>query len=262
MRANLWVRVSLLGVIASTAGAAEIWTDIGGRIAKYDSSNPASITYIGSTGELPMDGMDFTSDGVLYGVADREVFVINQTNGSVQYVGESQTVNNEIYMDISWDPVAHVMYGIGGQSPVHLYQINLNNAAATLVGSLAIDSPWSAGLATTATGIRYIDDSQRDGLHRLNGLNGTFLGPEGFDYSFFGGMTIDWSRDGVLYHTTWNATNSRTELWTTDLTTGVGTFRAVIGQPTVVLLSAAIKPIPEPSALLVLIVLAAGARRR
>jgi hypothetical protein len=252
-----------LGLALATTGvatAAEIWTDIGGTIAKFDSANPGAITYIGATGELPMDGMDFTPDGTLYGVADQELFVINQVNGSVQSLGVSQLVGDEIYMDISWDPVTQTMYGIGGMYPRHLYTIDLTDATATLLGNLNLPGMlMSGGLATDAAGVRYVDDDQYNGLFRLTGLTGTFLGPEGFDYSFFGGMSCDWSRDGTLYHLTWNLDTQANELWTVNLTTGAGTKLGTLGQsPT---LSAAIKPIPEPSALVVLVLLLAAAGR-
>ncbi len=261
MRGLVRVQFVLVGVVAVSVQAAEIWTDIGSRIATFDSANPGAITYIGPTGELPMDGMDFTPDGTLYGVADQELFIIDQTDGSVQSLGVGELVNNEIYMDISWDPLTQTMYGVGGLGPLHLYQIDLETAAATLVGT--IDPPataWTGGLATNAAGVRYIDDGIADGLYRLDGLAGTFLGPEGFNHSFFGGMTIDWSRDGVLYHAGFNQATLLTELWTVDLVTGAGTFRGAIGQ--VLLLSAAIKPVPEPAGVMVAALLAACARRR
>ncbi len=261
MRNTALLRFLLAGLLVIPAGAAEIWTDIGGMIATFDSNSPGVITYIGDTGELPMDGMDFTTSGTLYGVADQELFLISQTNGSVQSIGVAQLPPSQIFMDISWDPVAQKMYGIDSSSPVRLYEINLSNGAATLMGPLGIPVlTFSAGLGTTAAGVRYVDDSVLDGIYRLDGLNGTFLGPEGFDFSFFGGMTIDWSRDGVLYHATWNQSTVRTELWTVNLTTGAGTFRgAIIQMP---LLSAAIKPVPEPGGLLALAALAACVRRR
>jgi hypothetical protein len=262
MRGLSLSRLVLIGLIAATASAAEIWTDIGGTIAKFDSTNPGVVTYIGTTGELPMDGMDFTPDGTLYGVADQELFIINQTSGAVQSLGVSQLAPGEIYMDISWDPLTQIMHGIAGESPSHLYQINLSNAAATLVGTINLPSGnWSAGLATTAAGVRYMDDGVQDGLYRLDGLNGTFLGPEGWNYNIFGGMTIDWSRDGVLYHAGWNETAMRTELWTVNLNTGAGTLVGQIGQSTL-LLSAAIKPVPEPGGLAAVALLAACVRRR
>jgi hypothetical protein len=266
LRNTLWLRFVSLGLLVAPAGAAEIWTDIGSQIAKFDSANPAAITYLGSTGELAMDGMDFTSDGTLYGVADQELFLINQTNGSVQSRGMAQLAPGEIFMDISWDPVEHAMYGIAAfdtSSPVHLYRINLNTAAATLVGTLGIPAPTNCGgLATTAQGARYVDDGARGGLHRLNGLAATFLGPEGFAYSMLGGMTIDWSRDGTCYHATYSMTTFRTELWTVNLNTGAGTFLGAVGIPGF-LLSAAIKPVPEPAALMgMLVVVVCGLRRR
>lgn len=256
----------MLSLLVAPASAAEIWTDVGSQIAKFDSADPSVIHHVGGdTGELTMDGMDFTSDGALYGVADQELFLINQTNGTVQSRGVAQLAPGEIFMDISWDPAQQAMYGIAGvsqNSPVHLYRIDLNTAAATLVGALDIPTPAGcAGLATTAQGVRYVDDGSRGGLHRLNGLSATFLGPEGFTYSVFGGMTIDWSRDGTLYHATYSTATFDAELWTVNLETGEGTFLGAIGIQGF-LLSAAIKPVPEPGGLVSLVLLAACAARR
>lgn len=261
-----WLRIAVLGLCVAPAGAVEIWTDIGSRIAKFDSAHPSAITYFGHTGELEMDGMDFTPDGTLYGVADQELFLISQTDGSVQSLGVAQLAPGEIFMDISWDPVEQAMYGIAGvdaNNPMHLYQINLDTAAATLVGALDIPTRFaSGGLATTAQGVRYVDDGERDGLHRLDGLSATFLGPEGFAYSVFGGMTIDWSGDGTLYHLTYNMTRARPELWTVDLDTGAATFSGSLGVSGYIL-SAAIKPVPEPATLVgMLVVAACGIRRQ
>ena len=261
MRNSPWFRLVLLGLVAAPATAAEIWTDIGSHIAKFDSANPNVISYVGgNTGELPMDGMDFTSDGVLYAVADQELFIVNQTNGTVQSIGVAQLAPNEIFMDISWNPVTQTMYGVGLASlttPPHLYQINLGTGAATLVGDINVPLPSiPSGLATTAQGVRYMDDGERGGLYRLQGLDGTFLGPEGLSFAYFGGMTIDWSRDGALYQSYFNSTTLRTELWTADLNTGVGTFLGTVGGGEVITLSVAIKPVPEPTGWLALVVLA------
>lgn len=263
MRKTALLQGLLIGLVTASAGAAEIWTDIGGTIARFDSANPGVITNVGVTGELPMDGMDFTSDGTLYGVADQELFRINQTNGSVNYIGIATLPPGQIFMDISWDPVAHQMYAIDSSFPPMLYQLNLNTGAATTVGPLSIGlfPTLSAGLATTAAGVRYVDDSTNDKLFRLAGLTGTPLGPAGFDFTFFGGMTIDWSQDGTCYHAATGGTSSLAELWTIDLGTGAGTFGGIIGAG-FPLLSVAIKPVPEPSGVLILALLAIGARCR
>ena len=263
MRTMLWLRFVLVGLVAGSAGAAQIWTDIGGTIAKFDSANPSAITNVGVTHELPMDGMDFTTDGRLYGVADQELFLIDQADGSVDYIGIATLPSGQIFMDISWDPVAEKMYGIDSSYPSRLYEINLNTGAASLVGPLGIPfMTLSAGLATTAAGVRYVDDSVNDVLYRLAGLTGMSLGPAGFNFTLFGGMTIDWSRDGICYHAASSGMSGIAELWTINLSTGAGTYGGVIGAGNP-LLSVAIKPVPEPGALAVLAVLAAcGSRRR
>jgi hypothetical protein len=172
----------------------------------------------------------------------------------------------EIYMDISWDPVAGRMYGVSLSMAFEpkLWEINLTNGQASLVGVINGAAPsFTGGLATSALGVRYIDDGLLDGLYRVDGLNATFLGPEGFDHSFFGGMTIDWSRDGRLYHLGFNQATERCELWTVDnLNTGVGMFAGLLGNGEVLPLSAAIPPVPEASGLAALALLAGCVRRR
>ncbi|HPM22527.1 MAG TPA: hypothetical protein PLP66_01385 [Phycisphaerae bacterium] len=265
MRACRGICVTLVAVFATSAMAAEIWTDFGGMIAHFDSANPTIITNVGQTGELPMDGMDFTPDGILWGVADQELFRISQVNGSVERIGVATLPPGEIYMDISWDPSTHAMYGLGsGASGFlnNLYTIDLNTGAATLVTTF-LTPTWSGGLATTAAGVRFIDNTLMDGPSRIDGNTLTYLGPQGFDSNFFGGMTIDWSRDGTLYYCTWNAGAERTEVWTLNTTTGQGTLLGPIGPDgQTVLLSAAIKPLPEPGAGAALILLLACRRMR
>ena len=257
----------LLLVCEPSTSAVEIWTDIGGpdggRIAKFDSANPGVVTYVGLTGqELSMDGLDFTSDGTLYGVIDQDLYVVDQETGWATLLGTDLIDPSEIFFDLSWDPVTQAMYAIGCPTMdiPKLYQIDLTQHTATFLGRMYgyPDTFPPGGLATTATGVRYTDGYSA--IYRLGEPVEDPNDPwvpverlprgEGFTKWFFGGMTIDWSRDGVCYHATVNLDSLQTELWTVNLQTGRGTLVGGIGADpsTTILLSAAIKPVPEPGA--------------
>jgi hypothetical protein len=157
----------LIGVTTGPAWAAEIWTDIGGpnggQIAKFNSADPGTITYVGETGQpVSFDGMDFTSDGTLYGVIDRSLFRVDQDTGwATPLGGELLSDPNEIFFDLSWDPATQAMYAIAAQFGHYpgLYRIDLDQPAAVFLGRMYdyMELFPPGGLATTASGERYVD---------------------------------------------------------------------------------------------------------
>jgi hypothetical protein len=282
MPTRVWTLIGILGFIAASADAAEIWTnvylDYVSSIAKFDSDNPGTFIPVGPTGVGNlMDGMDFTTDGTLYGVMDQYLFIIDhETGGATQLGGALLPDPNEIFFDLSWDPSTDTMYAIGavlGDKP-KLYQIDLEHLKATFVGRIYdyTDFLPPGGLATTATGERYTDGATHVwGLGPPEDGNDPWVPtwqlpfPEGPSNFLFSGMTIDWSRDGVCYHATLNRNagpDPRTELWTVDLDSGRGHKVGDIGALETLLFSVAIKPVPEPGGLLTLVALAACVRRR
>jgi hypothetical protein len=292
---KFWIGpVVSLGCIAAPAHAAIIWTNstepndpaVAPRMAWFDSADPGNIHWGGTTG-LPylLDGLDFTPDHTLYGFMDRDLYTINTNTGHADHVAHAWPLDPNdggIFMDLSWDPAANQMYGVyacstaQGGLATRLYKINLADAHVTLVGTVyywerSIFPP--GGLATTKDGVRYIDD--------MGGWLWELGPPEGrsdpqipaerrwrerdasgaWFANVFGGMTIDWSRDGVLYHMGWNLNADNTELWTVNTTSGEAIREYAFGSD-IYMLSAAIDPVPEPSTLIALILPAIALRQR
>ncbi len=254
-----------LGLIAATAYSAEVWTVAGSNLATFNSATPGTLHVIGPTGVGWMDALDYSGSGTLYGYTYGTLYSLNTSTGEATLIGGGGLVNNDVGCDMAWNPVTQKMYLVGAidvNSPVHLYSLNLNTGLATLEGTIDIPHPdLPFGLASDANGTLYLADGSRDGVYRLSGLSGTFLGPEGWDFSIFQGMTIDWSRDGTAYHGGYTTTNSHSELWTVNLTTGAGTFVGELGSAGLLFGDFAILPVPEPATAVVLSLIAFLRRR-
>jgi len=276
-----------LGWLAMPTVAATLWTDVPrpddpeGRqwIAWFDSSSPWDLHWVGPTGvSLEMDGLDFAGNGQLYGVMDQTFFLIDQQTGNAQPLGYVIPPDPwEILFDLSWDPVTNTMFGLswratGSSSEHRLYTIDLETGQGTLYGLIDGYTEWMppGGLATDASGVRWIDDSRH--LYYLDPVD-----PEGWvvanqfpiyhspDACFIGGMTIDWAGNGLAYHATVNLDHNQAELWIYDLSVPGGNAycAGTIGDGTSTLpLDVAIQ-IPEPNTLVAMgLLLATAARRR
>ncbi len=259
----LWVS---LGLVVANAGATEIWATDSGSLVRFDSATPGTITVVGATGVGAMQAIDFSADGTLYGATNTDLYTLNTTTGQATHIGVSGYLGQDVPLDMSWDPATRQMYVVGGidaNSPIHLYTLNLATGAATSLGALDLPAPAApTGMATNAAGVRYLHDSSHAGMYRLTGLHGDFMGAEGVSGGIFDGMTIDWSRDGTWYHALWDTDTARSELWTVNEATGVGTFVGVLGGGTVLVGDIAIQPVPEPAAVLLALIGVVALRRR
>ncbi len=254
-----------MGLVVTAAGATEIWATSSNGLIRFDSATPQSVVVVGDTGVTMMQGMDFRSDGVMFGITDDDLYTLNLTTGHATLVGPCNWAGSDVPLDLSWDPTTRQMYAVAGidtDSPMHLYTLNLSTGAATLVGTLDLPAPsLPAGLATNAAGVRYVHDGSHSGMYRLEGLHGVFMGLEGVPGGLFEGMTIDWSGTGTWYHALWNTGMTRSELWTVDESTGVGTFVGLIGADEHLLIGD-IAVLPEPATVLVMVLALLTVRRR
>jgi hypothetical protein len=270
---RLLAPAAIVGLLAARLSAAILWTDNGNQIMTFDSANPGVMHLVGPTGwGLAMDGLDFAGDGSLYGVADRDLFLIDQQTGHATLIGDEIIGYDpgKIFFDLSWDPLLGKMFGLackGGEAP-ELYEFDLAARTATLVARLFYsDFLPPGGLATTSAGVRYIDSGYGVHVRRLgepeDGWIELYNFPPHtyFKHCFFGGMTIDWSRDNTCYHATVNldvAPNGQVQLWTINLATGNGTFLGVVADGNSPILDVAIQPVPEPAAIPVGLLFAAA----
>ena len=260
-----------LGLCVALASAVEVWSADGRGLIKFDSATPQALTLVGETGIGLPQAMDFSGDGALYAFGgyfgDDNLYTLNLMTGAATTIG-SGNLQDERVLDMSWDPATRQMYivtALTSDEPHHLRTVNLATGATTIVGTLDITVPAMAfGLATNASGVRYLHDGDRQGMYRLDGLHGTFLGPEGNEISTLEGMTIDWSGDGTWYHAGDNGATGHVEFWRVNEASGAGTFIGNIGgdEYEYHIGDLAIQPVPEPGSLVLICVSVLALRRR
>src|SRR4029079_2878570 len=82
-----------------------------------------------------------------------QLVTINPASGLVTPVGNFGI--NATMTDIAFDPVTHVLYGIGSVGGAHLYTINTATAQATKVGDSGFTETNGGGLAISASSVVY-----------------------------------------------------------------------------------------------------------
>lgn len=277
--------VCTLCVVAGAAHAAEIYAvnnlaNSGGdnTLIRFDSSNPAGWTTIGSLGHagIGFGGLDFSGAGDLYAYASfgsrlSGLYRVDTGTGAATLVGDS----GQSLQDLAWNPVTNTMYGVNTTVPnvATIYSVNLADGSTSAVGNV-VGLPavnLEVGLAVDSAGRFFVHDIASDTIYRTDaGLNVTASIVLSRDTNFSQGMTIDWSRDDAGYHAAIGnspAFFSRLFGFDTSLTgwNDLGDFGAADGTfPTVEGGDLAIRPVPAPGALALLGLgsLAATRRRR
>jgi len=188
-------------------------------LVKFNASNPADYTTIGSLGVqgIGFGGLEFDADGNLwayatfnqFGGAASGLYSINLETGAaaVQGTPSTQTLN-----DLAWNPTNNTMYGVFSQSFAigRLYTVNLTTGAVTLVGTFSgLDANNNlVGLAIDSQGNFYVHDNMNNKMYTSGpDLNLTLLYSTE-DLTCDGcaaaigsqGLGIDWSRDDAGYH--------------------------------------------------------------
>jgi len=255
------------GLCVSIAGATEIWSADGRGLIKFDSASPQNLTLVGESGIGLLQGLDFAPDGTLYGFQNDSLYTLDLQTGAATLIGSSD-LQDERVLDMSWDPATNQMLivtALTSDEPYHLRKVNLTSGATTISSTLNLPIPTSAfGFAVNAAGVRYLHDSEQQGMIRLNGSNGVFMGPEGNEISALEGMTINWSGDGAWYHGGLNGATGRPEFWSVNEATGVGSFFGNIGGDDYEfnIGDLAIQPVPEPASFILVALSAFVLRRR
>ncbi|MFN0137016.1 MAG: DUF4394 domain-containing protein [Phycisphaerae bacterium] len=266
MRTFVTLGAVVLG--ASVAKAVDIWSVDGLGLFKFDSASPQNLTRYGAAGVGLMPGLDFASDGTLYGFSFGGLYAFNLQTGAATQIGPGN-LDDEQVLDMSWDPTRNQMFVISASSsdePHRLRTVNLSTGNTSVVGTLNIPVPALAfGFAVNAAGTRYLHDAEQGGMMRLNNsLQGTFLGPEGNSIGNLAGMTINWAGDGTWYHAGLNFDSGRQEIYRINELNGAGTFIGNIGGPDYEFNfgDIAINPIPEPTSIALLALGVLVLRRR
>ncbi|MBN2445803.1 MAG: hypothetical protein JXO22_03710 [Phycisphaerae bacterium] len=255
------------------------------ELIRFDTDDPANFEIVGSMGvnDIGFGGMDFDADGNLWayaslykstGGAASGLYSVDTATGQATLVGNSyQSLD-----DLAYNPVDGKMYGIRSQgADMRLYSINVATGATTHVGNFTgmPATPRAIGLAIDSDGNFYIHDNNVDKIYKSNGMamSELYLLPQDTGYSQ--GMTIDWSRDDMGYHAAvgqgvFPDYFSQINTFTTDGSSyvlgpdfGPNEYfsGSAYGYPPVEPGDIAIVPLPEPSSLLLLSILALLRRR-
>jgi hypothetical protein len=112
-----------------------------------------------------MTGLAFDPvSGVLYGSSTAaspdpsttdQLVTINPATGLVTPIGDFGLGSGTSMTDIAFDPVTHVLYGIGSVGGAHLYKINPSTAQSTKVGDSGFTATNGGGLAISASSVVY-----------------------------------------------------------------------------------------------------------
>ena len=210
---------------------------------------------VGNTGFRLVGGIDFDSDGTLYGVGeefvaggppfsgDLKLITINRQTGVGTAVGNLGPISAQTFQDISFRNSDGQLFAYASGE---LYKINKGTGAASFVGSTG-EAEIGGGMAFTIS-----DTLVKTGFDHVVTLNQTTgAGTVGIQLSYpspgtpnVTGMDFDYLHSGSLYAVVHNdATDfSTTYLSTIDLGTGVITK---IGDSVIGL--TALAAIPEPS---------------
>jgi len=120
-----------IGFVASAMGSS-------GKLWSFDLTVPSS-TFIGAF-QPSMDGLDFSPDGVLYGlkqgsftvVDTYELYTIDQTTGALTLVGDTGVVVNGSVAGLTFAPDGTLFAAMNDE----LYTLDPLTAAATLIGPI------------------------------------------------------------------------------------------------------------------------------
>ena len=249
-------------------------TSAGGPGELY-TLNPATGAMIQDIGSLvdafnvnyPITGLAFNPiTGVLYGSTGNSVgataaklVTINPLTAQVTVIGSFNTgiVNSSgtpaTMADLSFDASGN-LYGVASIGGPQLYSINLGTGQATVIGNTGLTSTTGGGLAIGPGGYFGTPTSSRFGTY--NPATGAYsnitnpVKPVGGAYA-----ALDFDGSGTLYGLDLGpGPDLFTELVTFNTTTGAITD---LGASVSSLDAIAFQPVPEPSAIALLIALAA-----
>ncbi len=238
-------------------------TTVWGTLWDIDAGTGAAVNPR-DTSTVHLAGIEVDSDGTMYGLSTfggvpaNTLFRINPTTGFATQVG--WTGLNSIYEgDLALDPTSGHLYGAydGSGGNLKLFRINKSTGAATVVGPISIWGDYSA-LGFDLAGNLFAVDTTDRWVRRLDKNSGQVLSSvalSGFYGSITAGMDVD-PATGTMYFA--SGDNPTAYLYTLNTTTGALSIVGATG----VSGWGGLAFVPEPSALALLALAAAHARRR
>jgi hypothetical protein len=118
------------------------------------------------------------------------IWVINPTTGAVHLIGSYDPTGLGLNLNgLAYDHNTQKMYGCSGGE---LYQVSMNNGAATLIGSFG-GINLMIGIACDNSGTLYGVDLETDSLYDIDSATGaaTYLGPLGIDILYAQDLAYD-----------------------------------------------------------------------
>ena len=263
LRNIVGVAIVVLACAASALPAELYVTTTTGRFGRLDPQT-GTYTQIGNTNPV-LVGLGYGPDGSLYGFEDgalnARLFRVNPANAALTFVGNTGIPSTYV------DPNAGGGWAMGGTSDGHLYafswqpptlgpnaylySIDPATAQSTQIGNMGfptygtINGDGSGGLYATTGGTNEFFQ-----LNRTTGA-GTLLGSGSFGTVFAMGFT-----GGTMY-----AMNINGQIYSVNLNNGASTLVSTYNVSALGQMYAA-APVPEPAALLLVVLGAAAIVRR
>jgi hypothetical protein len=180
---------------------------------------------------------------------------VSSTDGTITPIGTSNpSADPGGFTGFAQDPTTGTLYasGVSCGSSSHLYTIDRNTGASTLVGELT-GMPCAIWIAISPDGLMYSVDIVNDATFAVDKTSGaaSLLGSVGFNANY--GQDADFDQStGILYWAAFNADAFGDEIRTVDTTTGASTlvyslgFTQIVGLATETVGGACAQPIDLP----------------
>jgi hypothetical protein len=180
---------------------------------------------------------------------------VSATDGTITPIGTSNpSADPGGFTGFAQDPTTGTLYasGVSCGSSSHLYTIDRNTGASTLVGELT-GMPCAIWIAVSPDGLMYSVDIVNDAAFAVDKTSGaaSLLGSVGFNANY--GQDADFDQStGILYWAAFNSDAFSDEIRTVDLTTGASTlvyslgFTQIVGLATETVGGACAQPIDLP----------------
>jgi|GEM_PF-1105960 len=149
---------------------------------------------------------------------------LDLASGAVTLIGSCMPYGSESWTGITVDKTTNTMYGISTDiSESHIYTINMETGAATVIGATGI--PGGIDVTIDGTGQMYSFDLVNDEAYKIDKATGasTLLGSLGYDANYAQGMGWDPATD-IIYLAAYNNDGSGGELRILDRETGATTL--------------------------------------
>ena len=180
---------------------------------------------------------------------------VDAATGAITPIGTSNaSADNNGFTGFAQDPTTGTLYasGVTCGSNSHLYTVDRNTGATTLVGEMT-GMPCAIWIAISPDGLMYSVDIVNDAAFAVDKTSGaaSLLGSVGFNANY--GQDADFDQStGVLYWAAFNSDAFAAEIRTLDTTTGGSTlvyslgFTQIVGLATETVGGACAQPIDLP----------------